>query len=127
MHIIFQFALSGSLAEHPSSGHQSASPSENLDAAQSTEAPSCSDGSIAEGISHVIIKKEFSDLESTIQRLFRDLPAVNIFVDRRWHDRRALKAQTRDPTVPEQRDRRDRRQAVPAFEVLVPLAQGMLG
>jgi hypothetical protein len=117
MHIIFQFALSDAPVLSPP-------PDESRDAATPTEPPS-SACPFTRGISHVIVKKEFSELEPTLRRFFCDLPHVNIFVDRRWHTRRAPRPQP-PPLLLDRRNSQDRRQAVSAFEVLVPLDQAML-
>jgi hypothetical protein len=117
MHIIFQFALSE--PERLSPPPIEAEPANQVDL-------SGAGSQFARGISHVIIKKEFSGLEPTLRRFFYDLPNVSIFVDRRWHARRAPASPPDGTPVPDRRNRRDRRQAVSAFEVLVPLAHGML-
>jgi hypothetical protein len=40
------------------------------------------------GITKVVIKKAFADMEGTIRQLFHDTQTVEIIVDRRWHERR---------------------------------------
>jgi hypothetical protein len=73
------------------------------------------------GISGIVIKKNFANMEPTIRHLFRDVPNVEVIVDRRWHERRGQQPQPLSD-VPEKRQSSDRRSAVHMLEVLVNMA-----
>ena len=77
-------------------------------------------GPHAHAISHVVIRREFLHMASTIQRLFTDQTAVQVFADRRWCDRRAVSSEK--PSLPADRRRNsDRRQATPVCNVVLPV------
>ena len=69
-------------------------------------------------ISHIIIRKQFSQFEQRVRDNFSDLPQVRVIVDRRWHIRRRQGDDVLNPPQ-ERRKCSDRRCVVPALDIIM--------